>query len=179
MSANIATQLFGRPDWTYVNVVRGPVIGPQPRLAQGTGRTGAPTGGTGAQLPGYLADNDYAPNLYSYAPTSRDDFDLQPPRTINVGSDGRELVGTYQPHDATPGQRFFHHMRRAAEWQDRTFPPNFRNLVEWQQVQKYRVLSATLSARPLPQENYFLGYTVDPQVQAKIGQSNLGYMGSQ
>lgn len=200
--------MFGRPTWTYVDVIRGPVRGPQPRLAQGTGRTGQPAApGTAAQLPGYVSDNAYQPSPFTYQPDGQipfwgmgphaatsppgdnklgstysvkggDNFETNVPRTINTGENGRELVGTYQPHDFTPGQRFFHQMRRASNWQIMAFGPKFRNTIAWQQVQKYRVRSSTVSAQPLGAQNYFLGYQVQPEVQSQLGQNALGYMGS-
>jgi hypothetical protein len=171
--------MFGRPTWTYVDVIRGPVAGPQPRLARGTGRTGNPAAaGTAAQLPGYVSDNAYQPSPFTYQPPNNESFEKVIPRTISVGDNGRELVGTYQPHDFAPGQRFFHQLRSAHTWQVQAFGPDFRNTIAWQQVQKYRVKSSTISAQPLSSSNYFLGYQVQPEVQAMIGQSSLGYMGS-
>jgi hypothetical protein len=215
--------LFGRSNWSYVTVVPGPVRGPQPRLARGTGRTGAKTSGTGAQLPGYLSDNAYRMSPLEYQPSkptpffqvgphtvhtevprfreiltkersgtaanasqlestyqtnSGDAFLQVIPRTIDTGENGRELVGTYQPHDFIPGQRFFHQKRSAPNWQLWAYPPSFRNIIQWQQVQKYRVKSHTISAQPLSSSNYFLGYQVQPEIGAQIGQNTLGYMGS-
>jgi len=171
--------LFGRPTWSYVDVIRGPVSGPQPRLARGTGRTGKPASpGTAAQLPGYVSDNAYQPSPFTYLPSLNDQFTTSIPRAIGVGQNGRDIVGTYNPHDFTPGQRFFHHTRSSKYWQNQSFGPNFRNLTAWQQVQKYRVQSSTISAQPLSNANYFLGYQVQPEVQSQIGQSSLGYMGS-
>src|SRR5262249_2812779 len=147
-----------------------------PRLAQGTGRTGKPASpGTGAQLPGYVSDNAYQPSPYAYQPAYNDNFEENIPRTINVGQDGRSIVGTYQPHDFTPGQRFLHQMRSAKYWQNQSFGPGFRNTIAWQQVQKYKVRSSTISAQPLSNASYFLGYQVQPEVQSQIGQSSLGY----
>lgn len=175
-----ANPLFGRPAWTYVNVMRGPVMGPQPRLARGTGRTGDPSlPGNAAMLPGYLAQNNYQPQGMGYAPDNRESFLSRIPRTIGTGDNGRAMVGTYEPHDSTVGQRFNHQMRQAPNWQVMEYPPDFRNLMIWQQVQKYRIQSRTLSPRPLSSANYFLGYQIDPQIAASIGQSTLGYMGSQ
>lgn len=171
--------LFRRPTWTYVGVSEAPRRGPQPRLAKGTGATGdASLPGNAPQLPGYLSDNEYFPALFAYQPYNRQGFQLPIPRTIGTGEDGRELVGTYQPHDFTPGQRFFHQARQAANWQVMVYPPNLRNLLAWQQVQKYRINSLTMSARPLDSSQYFLGYQLNPQIGAQIGQNSLGYMGS-
>ena len=166
--------------WSYVTVQTGPVRGPQPRLAQGSGKTGANSlPGNAPQLPGYLADNEYFPVVFEYDTTRQEDFLKNITRTIKTGDDGRQLVGTYVPHDFTPGQRQFSHMRQSDYYQVQEYPPNVRNLLAWQQVARYRVNSLTLAARPLDQSSYFLGYQVDPQVQAQLGQVGLGYMGSQ
>jgi len=171
--------LFGRKTWTYVGVVRGPVRGPQPRLARGTGLTGRPAAkGTGAQLPGYVSDNDYAPSPFTYQPRNDQTFLQRVPREFPAAQDGRDIVGTYKPHDFAPGTRFNHQMRSAANWQVQAFPPSFRNTVQYQQAMIYRVQSNTLSAQPLAKSNYFLGYEVQPEIGAKIGQNTLGYMGS-
>jgi hypothetical protein len=167
--------------WSYVNVVRGPSRGPQPRLAQGSGitATGTPLPGNASALPGYLTDNEYLPTLNDYDTNYVPKFTYYPPKTIGTGNNGRDLVGTYQPHDFTPGQRVLEHMRQADYWQHTSYPPNVRNLLAWQQVQKYRVQSLTLQARPLASSNYFLGYQIDPNIAAQIGQTTLGSMGSQ
>lgn len=171
--------MFGRPSWTYVNVIAGPVRGPQPRLAQGSGQTGAHAApGKQAALPSYMSDNEYVPSLDSYAPEDRQDFLYNVPRTINTGSNGRELVGTYEPHDFAPAQRFNHQMRSTANWQRMEYPPDFRQLLAWQQAMKYRTAVFTQAARPLDSSNYFLGYQIDPSVASQIGSSNLGSLGS-
>lgn len=171
--------MFGRPIWTYVNIAAGPVRGPQPRLARGTGHTGdASLPGNAAILPGYLADQQYEPTTFTYDPVHKKSWQQALPKTINQGNDGREVVGTYEPHDFTPGTRFLSHTRSAANWQVMEYPPDFRNLLAWQQVQKYRLQSYTLQARPLTADNYFLGYQIDPQIAAQIGQSTLGNFGS-
>lgn len=172
---NVAT--FGK-NWNYVQVVRGPVAGPQPRLAQGSGRTGSPTGGTGANLPGYVSDNDYRPNPFSYNPPLRESFVNRLPRSIGEGIDGNALVGTYRAHEFAIGDRWNYQMRSASAWQLQEYPPSYRDLIQWQQAMKYRVGSTTRSARPLPKANYFLGYQVNPDMAAKFGQNALGYMGS-
>lgn len=174
-----ANPLFGRPIWTYVQVQRGPVRGPQPRLAQGTGLTGNPElPGNAASLPGFLSDNEYRPAVFDYEPDYDIEFMQQIPRTILTGQDGRDLMGTYKPHDFTPGQRWINTLRSPANWQEMAFPPGFRNLTAWQQVARYNLQSYTLSARPLASSNYFFGYQVTPEVGQQIGQNGLGYMGS-
>jgi hypothetical protein len=175
----LSNPMFGRPIWSYVKVDPSPVRGPQPRLARGTGRTGNPAlPGNAAALPGYLSDQEYFPTLDTYSPTYDPVFMKELPRTISVGSNGRGLVGTYQPHDFTPANRWLQTTRKAAMWEVMEYPPDNRNLLQWQQVQKYRVSSLTLQARPLASSNYFLGYQVQPTVQAQMGQSTLGSMGS-
>lgn len=172
--------LFRRPGWSYVGPAEAPRRGPLPRLANGTGYTAAKASppGQAPQLPGFVADNDSYPSLNSYQPENIQNFQIPVPRTINVGSNGREMVGTYEPHDITIGQRFFHQARQAANWQVVVFPPNPRNLLQWQQAQKYRIQTLTMSARPLDSSQYFLGYQVNPQIASQIGQNSLGYMGS-
>src|SRR5215469_11631106 len=93
-----ANPLFGRPQWSYVDVQRGPVRGPQPRLAQGTGRTAASHAppGNAATLPGYLTDQEYEPSAFDYGPSDRESFLARIPPTINVGDNGRSIVGTYE-----------------------------------------------------------------------------------
>lgn len=179
-SPQATDRLFGRTGWSYVNIIRGPVIGPQPRLAKGTGKTARRNtkSGIDAQIPGYLASSDYVPTPLEYSPTNQQDFTRKIPRSIATGDNGRQVVGTYNPHDFTPGQRFFHHNRSAANWQVIEFPPSFRNTLQWQQVQRYRVNSLTVSARPLAANEYFLGYQVQSGIQSQIGQNSLGYMGS-
>jgi hypothetical protein len=175
----LSNPMFGRPIWSYIKVDPSPVRGPQPRLAQGTGRTGNPAlPGNAAALPGYLSDQEYFPTLDTYGPTYDPDFMRLLARSIHVGSNGRSLVGTYQPHDFTPADRWIKSTRRAANWQVMEYPPDNRNLLQWQQVQKYRVSSLTLQARPLASSNYFLGYQVQPTIQAQMGQTTLGSMGS-
>jgi hypothetical protein len=78
----------------------------------------------------------------------------------------------------TIGQRFNDQMRRAANWQRIEFPPSFRNTIQYQQAMIYRVKTHTISAQPLAKSNYFLGYEVQPEIGAQIGQNTLGYMGS-
>lgn len=171
--------MFGRPTWTYTQVIPGPVRGPQPRLAQGSGQTGPSSlPGNASSLPGYLSDNNYEPTLFTYDSVDRQNF-LQPiPKSIPTAQDGRDIVGTYQPHKFTPATRNFNHMRSAANWQVMEYPPNYRNLIAWQQVQRYRVNSFTAQARPLAQSDYFVGYQINPNIAANIGQSTLGTMGS-
>ena len=173
-----ANPLFGRPIWTYTRVVQGPARGPQPKLAQGSGRTGEPASpGQASPLPGFLSSNEYRPVTFEYQPLNNPVFSARVPRSIAAGTNGRDIVGTYNPHEYHSADRFLHQLRSAAEWQQLAFPPTYRNLLAWQQVQRYRVQSYARSAQLLPQSNYFLGYQVSPQVQANIGQNTYGQLG--
>lgn len=186
-AGNVASQamgamnpMFGRPIWTYTSVVSSPLAGPSPRLARGTGRTGGNPGpGQNALLPAYLTDNEYFPTEFAYQPGYIPSYRSNIPRTINAGDDGISVLGTYRAHDFTPADRFFHQNRQAPTWQVQEFPPNHRNLLAWQQVQKYRVASVTRQARVLDSSNYFLGYQVSKALIGQIGQTTLGVMGSQ
>lgn len=172
--------MFGRPIWSYVGIAPGGTTGPQPRLAQGSGRTGDPAlPGNAARLPGYLSDQEYQPVEFTYAPGYEPRFMLQLARTIHQGDDGLHALNpTYRAHENVQADRWSAARRTAEMWQTMEFPPGPRNLMAYQQVQRYRIQSLTLQARPLAQSNYFLGYQVQPQVQANIGQSTLGYMGN-
>lgn len=172
--------IWRRPIWTYVGFNDSPRRGPQPRLAKGTGGTGGNSlPGNAPMLPGYLTDNAYFPVTFNYQPGNDQDVKIPIPRTINQGTNGRDIVGTYQPHDFVGADRFFHQGRSSTNWQTMAFPPNIRNLLQWQQVQRYRINSVTHAARPLDSSQYFLGYQTNPQVSSQIGQNTLGYMGSQ
>ncbi len=176
----VASPMFGRPTWTYVNVQAGPVRGPQPRLARGSGVTGGSSlPGNAPQLPGYLTDNEYFPSQFTYDPIDQPNFLYEVPRQVPSANNGRDMIGTYNPHVSTPGQRFNHQMRQAANWQIMEYPPDNRNLLAWKQAERYRIASYTLSARPPDSSNYFLGYQVDPRIQQAIGGNSIGYMGSQ
>lgn len=176
--------LFGRPGWTYVQPVQAPRLGPQPRLAQGTGRTAGPVtsgGGYEPVMPGFVVQPDYEPPMYDYQGQNNQRFTRDIPRTIHVGDDGLHALNpTYKAYDVTHADRFFHQDRQVSNWQSMMYPPDFRNLLAWQQVMRYRIQSQTVSARPLDSSNYFLGYQVNPQMfaQSGIGQNTLGYMGS-
>ena len=179
--ASALSPLFGRPGWTYVSIQRSPQLGPTPHLAQGSGHTNPKTSlpGNSAQLPGYLTDNEYFPTQFGYLPEHQPSFCSPIPRSIRTGDDGVELMGTYRVHDFTPADRFFNQARQAATWQVQQFPPNYRNLLAWQQVQRYRVSTLTQAPRVLDPSNYFLGYQVSSAVIGDIGQNTLGSMGSQ
>lgn len=161
-SANSTTNpLFGRPGIDYTGRVSTSQAGPIPRMSVGSGRTGvASDRSTGFVPTGNAGQQDYQPQGLEYSPLAVDAFSRpnMPPRTVNLGNNGRELVGTYEPHDFTPVQRFFHNWRAASNWQSIAYGPNWRNLLIWQQVQKYNLFNAVAQSRPLSQTDYFLGY---------------------
>lgn len=170
--------MFGHPGWTYTQVTTTPVHGPQPHLARGSGRTGdAALPGNAANLPGYLSDSAYFPDPFDYAPPTQERYTLPIPRSIQVGTDGNELVSTYRAHDVTVADRFFHQYRSAYNWQVQSFPANPRQLLRYQQVQRYVLQNTIQQARPLAANNYFLGYQVDPSIQASLGQTSNGMLG--
>jgi hypothetical protein len=167
----------------YTTVYNSPVLGPMPQVTRnlGTGHSalGATPPGQTPLLPGYVTQNEYQPSLDEYQPALNETFEAELPRTINVGTNGRELVGTYEPHDWVQADRFNHQLRSAPNWQIMSFPPGYRQLLQWQQVMRYQVQSQTIAPRPIRQSDYFLGYVTDPSVAAKLGGNTLGYMGSQ
>lgn len=170
--------LFGRPGWNYVNVTQTPVKGPQPKLSVGSGRTGdSSLPGNAAALPGYLSDNSYFPSEFEYESVHNPSGRLNIPRSIGVGSDGISMLGTYRAHENVQADRFFTQNRSAPSWQQMAFPPDNRNILAYQQVRKYQLNSLTQQARPLSQNDYFVGYQVNPSIQGAIGQSTLGNLG--
>ena len=174
-----ASHLARSAIWTYTQVQPGPVRGPQPRLARGSGKTGTSAlPGNAPNLPGYLSENTYQPVGFTYDPVNQPDWLKRIPKTIMTGENGRALVGTYQPHDFVVGVRNLNHMRQAANWQVQEYLPEPRDLIARQQVMKYRNQSYTSSARPLSANDYFLGYQINPDISARIGQSTLGQLGS-
>lgn len=190
-----ANPLFGRPSYAMVSAqgVLGPALAGsyrggtrfEPPRQLGTGMTGRPSRpGESPVLPGYMSKNTYQPgSQMEYSPDLRVDSLKRIPATLQTPGtvDGITMIGTYRAHDfvAGPGmQRFNHQMRSAPNWQVMMFPPDFRQLLQRQQVMRYQVASYTRSAAPLRQTDYFLGYYTQPAVAAQIGQSGLGYMGS-
>jgi len=188
-----ANPLFGRPSYAMVKpqgVLGPPLAGnyqggvqfQQPRqLGSGhTGRRSHP--GESPVLPGYMSENEYRPgSQMEYAPKLREDRLERIPATLQVKGgveNGRAMVGTYEPHDFSTGERFNHQFRSAPNWQVMQFPPEFRVLLQRQQVMKYQVASFTRSSYPLRQTDYFLGYTTQPAIAQQLGASGLGYMGS-
>lgn len=193
-----ANPLFGRP--AYTRVQPSGVLGPplagnyrggtryeRPRQ-MGTGRTARKPSshGTQATLPAYVpAQTDYQPQGLDYQPNLRVNWLNRIPATISGPYgvvDGVAIVGTYRAHDFTAGigdQRFNHQMRSAPNWQVMSFPPDYRILLQRQQVMRYQIQSQTRLARPLRQSDYFLGYVTQPGVAAQIDGNTLGVMGSQ
>lgn len=175
-----ANPLFGRPIWSYININRGPVAGPQPRLAKGSGRTGKPGyPGAGTQLPGYMSDNEYTPTVFTYDPVENPirQKRLHPSLPVPGKDDGlRALNPPTLAHQVAIGNRFNHQMRSSYNWQTMEFPVNFRNLLSYQLARKYAVNSLVQQARPLPQSNYFFGYQVNPQQIDRYNQSTLGVL---
>lgn len=180
--ANPVSPLFGRPGFTYVTAAPSARLGPNLKGSPGTGATGpqdarsrgfAPAAYTPQQIVGGVP--------YDYAPVTASSYDLgEPasqaaiPRNIGVATDGRELVGTYTPHDFTPADRFFKQGRSVANWQNMTFGPDYRYLLAHQQVAKYNLRSSIVPSRQLSPQNYFLGYQTSPATAALIGSQGQG-----
>lgn len=176
--------LFGRPGLSsvYQATVATPQAGPILRGSVGSGNTssGESNRSTGF-IPGgsLVTQTDYQPQGLENHPLGSDTFALpnMPPKALNLGTNGRELVGTYNPHDVTPLQRFISMWRSAYNWQVTGYGPNWRNLLIAQQVQKYNLYSTLAQSRPVSQQDYFIGYTTNPDtVQAAGGYGgSLGY----
>lgn len=176
--------LFGRPGLSsvYQATVNTSQAGPILRGSVGSGNTGSGEANRSTGfIPGGSLDvqRDYQPQGLENHPLGSDTFTLPntPPKALNLGTNGRELVGTYQPHDFTPLQRFINMWRSSYNWQVTGFGPNWRNLLIAQQVQKYNLYTTLAQSRPLSQQDYFVGYVTSPGVAGAAGAAG-GYGGS-
>lgn len=177
--------LFGRPGVTYTAQFTPPQAGPLPKMSVGSGQTGGTANrSTAGFVPaGHIAVvEDYQPVGLDNEPFQVDTFTRpnMPPKTIGVGTNGRELVGTYEPHDFTPAQRFIQQWRAAHMWMSPVYGPSWRNLLVWQQVAKYNLYNALAQSRPVSQSDYFAGYITPDNVNLQgsgMGASGgtLGY----
>lgn len=171
--------MFGRPGYSYARAVQTPQGGPVPKLSFGSGQTGGVDNrSTGAQAGGYLAENDYKPQGLEYANAVNDNGEFVPPKSIGVGYNGRHLVGTYDPHDFVMAQYTQSQRRSSAMWQQIGYPPQWRQLLNWQVVRRYNLLNTIAASRPISQNDYFLGYQVNPQNPSagiNPGYGSLGY----
>lgn len=161
-------------------------IGPIPKLSSGSGLTG--TGNRDNRALGFApagyATQQYMPvTQFDYMPPLDESFDIgisekTPyaglPKSIAVGTDGREMVGTYQPHDFTPAAHFFKQGRSGGNWQDMSFGPDYRQLLDQQQVARYNLYNQVALARPLSPNAYFLGYQTQASVSQMIGGTAQG-----
>lgn len=165
--------------WNYTTTPPDMLASPSAKTSVGTGQTGKPSSpGKQAATPAYVSEPNYSGASFDYGPQYNDTFARRIPTSIAQGVDGlAALRPTYRAHDFVMAQYLQSQNRRADYWQEQAFPPSFRDLVQWQQVQKYHVFSYTVSHRPLDANQYFLGYTTEPQLAAQIGASGLGYMG--
>jgi hypothetical protein len=159
----------------YTSVMTSPRIGPQARLSYGSGATGGrDVRADGTQYGGFLAENDYQPAPMDYAPGTSGNYLARIPASVGIGDNGRSVVGTYQPHDFTIAQYMQYNRRSSANWQDMTYPANWRNLVGAQQVSKYNLYNQVGLSRPLAQNDYFLGYQMQLSDARGLGQVGMG-----
>lgn len=166
------------PSWA--SGLEGPRRGPFPMLAYGTGRTGkSAKGGNSAMTPGYVSDSEVYGYDMAYDPPDKDNRLIPIPNAgpqTGTWTDGIALLGTYRAHDFAPAQRFFHQAASTQNWQQMNFV-EYRDLLQYQNVQKYRPLNPVVPSKPVYQNEYFLGYQQDTSVAAQIGGINtLGYM---
>ncbi|HET7639371.1 MAG TPA: hypothetical protein VFK47_11595 [Ktedonobacteraceae bacterium] len=160
----------------YQPIQRGPVMGPSARLSVGSGQTGvAAQPGFQSELPGYVSEQiTVGGNLAGYQPGTQENYTLHIPLEIPYADNGRDLVGTYQPHDTVVAHRFFNQNRSAANWQEQQFPLNFRDLLMYQLVLKYQIQSFINESAPLDPQDYFLGYVTTTPIASEIGGSGYG-----
>ena len=167
--------LLGRSKWTYQSVVSAPRMGPPARLAYGSGQTGASDDRRTGIQPSYVSDYEYHPAPFDYEPGNSPQWLQRIPMAGPFPAfNGRDIVGTYQPHDFAVAQYMYTHSRRADNWQVMSFPPDWRNLIGAQQVSKYQPANLVASARPLQQNDYFLGYQMSMLDGVQFGASGMG-----
>lgn len=167
--------LLGKPGWSYQAVNTSPKMGPVPRMAQGSGQTAAPdVRQDGTQYGGFLSNQEYQPAPFDYEPGQTDNFLARIDKRGVGGVDGLALVGTYRAHDFTVAEYEQHNRRSADNWQVMSYPPNWRKLLGAQQVAKYNLYNQVAMARPLQQNDYFLGYQMTLAQNAGVGGYSLG-----
>lgn len=178
LHANVISPLFGRPGFAYATWKPQGRIGPTLKGAPGTGQTGVSADRSRGFVPAAFASVQHMPmQQFDYSPPNDSVYDVgtvpKPyavqPRTIRFGTNGRDLVGTYEPHDFTPADRFFKQGRSAFSWQDYSFGPEYRWLQPQQQVARYNLYNQVGLSRPLSPNNYFLGYQMQPAIAQQIG----------
>jgi len=169
----VRNPMFGRPGWTYTNVSQVSGTGPFPRLSQGTGLTGkgANRQKDGFLAGGYISTNNYQPDGFDYQPRVNENWLQRINKHGYAATNGRELVGTYEPHDFTPAEYGLRMSRAAPNWQEMTYPPGWRNTTGWQQVARYNLYQQMAQARPIDQQAYFLPYILQPNVASTLPSS--------
>lgn len=176
--ANVINPLFGRPGFHYSVSRPSGRVGPTLKGAPGTGQTGISADRSRGFVPSAYASQQHMPmQQFDYSPPNDSVYDIGLqvesrkviPRSIGVGTDGSELVGTYRAHDFTPADRFFKQGRSAWNWQDQSFGPEYRWILPQQQPARYNLYNQIALARPLSPNQYFLGYQMQPAIAQQIG----------
>lgn len=181
--ANVVNPLFGRPMMSYTYAAPARRIGPIPKLSPGTGNTagvgqnrsqGFVTAGSATQQ--YLGGDffDYTPVTDPNVGAGVGMSTVSLPRTIGFGTSGHELYNTVPPHDFTPATRNYSMGRSSAPWQDYTYGPDYRWLLQQQLVSKYNVYNGVRLAPILNPNAYSLGYVTQPAQAAALGSSGMG-----
>lgn len=170
--------LLGRPVGSYVSVMSAPQYGPTPHLARGVGISGAIANSNangGASLPAYVdSQHGYQPAPMDYSPPTNEGWMRRIPKTSNLGVNGRDMVSTYEPHDFTVAEYEPRQWRSSALWEVLSYPSTWRNLLGPQLVQKYQLQQYVTQARPLAQNDYFLGYQINPALSQQLGSGGAG-----
>jgi hypothetical protein len=181
--ANVINPLFGRPMTSYTYTVPARRFGPAPKLAPGTGLT-AQRGSNRAQgfVPAAHATEQYLPgDFFDYTPPTDPNVGpgiglkaVEIARGIGYGDSGTTLVNLTPPHENTQASRMFTQGRSSAPWQDFTFGPDYRWLLQQQLVAKYNVYNGVRLAGVLNPNAYSLGTVTQPAQAAALGSSGMG-----
>lgn len=181
--ANVVNPLFGRPMQSYTFTSPARRIGPTPKLAPGTGQT-ASRGSNRSQgfVPAGSATQQYlAGDFFDYTPPT--DPNVGPgigqsgvtiPKSIGYGDSGTTLINLAPPRDNPIAERMYSMGRSSANWQDNSFGPDYRWLLQQQLVSKYNVYNGIRLAPVLNPNAYSLGYVTQPAQAAALGSSGMG-----
>ena len=151
-----------RPDYTVFPHLLGRSATTADR-AYGSGQTGANDYRSNGFLPqGYVSEGDYQPDTHNYSPPDNLNHISPVPRSIGVGTDGRNLYtgSVPPPHENTQADYTLTQGRSASMWEVLEFPAGWRSLLVPQQAARYNLYTQIDLAKPTLGPDYFIGYSI-------------------
>lgn len=157
-------------------------LGPVPKLAAGSGYTGAkPASGQAGTLAmaGYVSEEPtYEPVGFEYQPPYNPVWTIPIPRSFPYADPSQLFAPTYRSHDFAPAQRFFNQARSAMNWQQTDYPVPARMLTPHQNPAIYNFYNAIALARPLDQNSFFIAPYTNPAVAPTLGSFTMKPLGA-